>query len=313
MNNSYSGKDKILLVIAGPTAVGKTDLCLRLAKHFNTVIVSADSRQFYKEMNIGTAKPSAAELAEVKHYFINSHYITQSYTSGAYEADVLTLLDNLFRDKNIIILTGGSGLYIRAVCEGLDEMPAVNPDVRLHLNTALAQRGLPYLLEELQRLDPDYYEEVDRANSQRVSRALEVCYSSGQAYSSFRVGGRLKRPFKIIKIGLNRERQELYHRIDTRMDDMLASGLVEEAKALYPYRAHNALQTVGYKEIFDYLEEKQDWPETERLLKRNSRRYAKRQLTWFTRDLAFKWFHPEDWAGLLAYINSVLAETSRRD
>ncbi|KAA5542526.1 tRNA (adenosine(37)-N6)-dimethylallyltransferase MiaA [Adhaeribacter rhizoryzae] len=299
-HKNYAGP--VLVVIAGPTAVGKTELCLKLARQLNTNIISADSRQFYREMNIGTAKPNAAELSAVKHYFINSHSITEEYSCGAFEADTLALLDKLFREKQTIILTGGSGLYIQAVCEGLDEMPDIMPAVRENLMLQLEQQGLENLLTQLQSLDPAYYEQVDRANPQRVIRALEVCYSSGQPYSVYRAGSRKQRPFKIVKIGLTRDRAELYQRIDQRMEEMLAMGLMEEAKSLYPYRAHNALQTVGYKEIFDFMEEKQDWPETVRLLKRNSRRYAKRQLTWFRRDPEFKWFHPEDWEGILTCI-----------
>ena len=292
----------VLVVIAGPTAVGKTDLCLRLARALDTEIISADSRQFYREMNIGTAKPSPEELEVIKHYFINSHSITQEYSVGAFEADALTLLEKLFREKKVVILTGGSGLYIQAVCAGLDEIPETLPEVRQRLMAELEQHGLSSLLNQLKELDPIYYEQVDKANPQRVIRALEVCYSSGHPYSIFRGGNPKPRPFNIIKIGLTRDRAELYQRIDWRMDQMLAAGLVEEAKALYAYRAHNALQTVGYKEIFDFMEEKQDWFETVRLLKRNSRRYAKRQLTWFRRDPAFKWFHPDDWEGILTYI-----------
>jgi tRNA dimethylallyltransferase len=300
--NNESLAEPTLIIIAGPTAVGKTELCLRLAKELNTEIISADSRQFYREMNIGTAKPSPEELATVKHYFINSHSIAAEYSCGAFEADALALLQQLFREKQVVILTGGSGLYIQALAEGLDEMPETEPAVRQQLMAELAESGLEGLLNQLQRLDPVYYKQVDRANPQRVVRALEVCISSGQPYSSFRSRSRKERPFRIIKIGLNRERPELYQRIDLRMDQMLAQGLAEEATALYPYRDHNALQTVGYKEIFDYLEGRQDWPETVRLLKRNSRRYAKRQLTWFSKDPEFKWFHPDNWAAILAYI-----------
>ncbi|GEO03517.1 tRNA dimethylallyltransferase 1 [Adhaeribacter aerolatus] len=301
MNQKYYASP-VLVVIAGPTAVGKTDLCLKLARELHTDIISADSRQFYQEMNFGTAKPSPAELQMVKHYFINSHHITEEYSCGAFEADTLALLNELFREKSMVILTGGSGLYIQAVCEGLDDIPEALPAIRQQLITQLEQEGLPGLLKQLHELDPEYYQQVDRANPQRIIRALEVCYSSGQPYSSFRGSGARQRPFNIVKIGLTRDRAELYQRIDQRMDQMLAAGLAEEARQLYPYRAHNALQTVGYKEIFDFIEEKQDWTETVRLLKRNSRRYAKRQLTWFRRDPAFQWFHPDNWAGILAYI-----------
>lgn len=291
-----------LIVIAGPTAVGKTDLCLWLAKELDTVILSADSRQFYQEMNIGTAKPGPADLSSVKHYFIDSHSIEDEYSCGAFEADALALLQELFRDKKVVLLTGGSGLYIQALCEGLDEMPEASPAIRHKLMAELANSGLDHLLRQLQELDPDYYDQVDRANPQRVIRALEVCYCSGRPYSFYRGRNPKKRPFRLIKIGLNRDRAELYRRIDQRMDQMLAEGLVAEATALCPYRAHNALQTVGYKEIIDYLDGQQDWPETVRLLKRNSRRYAKRQLTWFSRDTNFQWFHPDDREAVLAFI-----------
>ncbi|WP_026462667.1 tRNA (adenosine(37)-N6)-dimethylallyltransferase MiaA [Adhaeribacter aquaticus] len=297
-----SNASKTLIVIAGPTAVGKTDLSIRLAQILNTEIISADSRQFYMEMNIGTAKPSPEELALAKHHFINSHHIAEEYNAGAFEIDALQKLEELFKLKNHVILTGGSGLYIRAVCEGMDQMPEVTPDIREALIQELDREGLNPLLIKLQQVDPEYYEFVDKANSQRVIRALEVCYASGKPYSSFRLQEKQERPFNIVKIGLTRDREELYRRIDLRMDLMLEQGLLAEAKQLFPYRNHNALQTVGYKEIFDFLEGKQDWEETIRLLKRNSRRYAKRQLTWFRKDQEFSWFHPEEWGKILHFL-----------
>lgn len=294
---------KYLVVIAGPTAVGKTDLCVQLAKHYHAEIISADSRQFYKEMQIGTAKPTAEEQQGVVHHFVDSHHIMEEYNAGAFEQDVLQLLQELFTRKDVVLLTGGSGLYIRAVCEGMDEMPETDAQVREQLTQRLEQDGLAPLLDQLQQLDPVYYEQVDKANPQRVVRALEVCVSSGQPYSSFRKSKKQQRPFQVIKIGLNRERAELYGRIDKRMDLMLSRGLLEEAKQLYPYRAHNALQTVGYKEIFDYLENAYEWEEAVRLLKRNSRRYAKRQLTWFNKHTDYTWFHPEQWDEIVAFID----------
>lgn len=296
-----------LVVVAGPTAVGKTELCLWLAETWNTEIVSADSRQFFREMSIGTAKPSPAELARVKHYFIDSHPITEEYSAGAFEADALQTIAEILQRHQLAILTGGSGLYIRAVCEGMDQMPEVAPAIRQQLMQDLEEKGLAALLEQLRQLDPVYYGQVDQANTQRVVRALEVCLASGQPYSGFRVRDVAPRPFRMIKIGLDRDREELYRRIDARMDQMLAQGLLEEAQSLYPYRHHNALQTVGYKEIFDFLEGKYDWEEAVRLLKRNSRRYAKRQLTWFRKDQEFTWFHPDDKAGILAHIQKNLA------
>lgn len=299
---------KHLVVVVGPTAVGKTELCVGLAQLYKTEIISADSRQFYREMHIGTAKPSADEQQGVVHHFIDSHSITEDFSAGAFEADVLNLLERLFREKDMVVMTGGSGLYVRAVCEGMDEMPETDPTLRQQLSARLEAAGLAPLLEQLQQLDPVYYGQVDKANPQRVVRALEVCLSSGQPYSSFRSSAKRKRPFNIIKVGLTRDRQELYNRIDQRMDQMLRQGLLEEAQALYPYRDHNALQTVGYKEIYDYLQGKYGWEEAVRLLKRNSRRYAKRQLTWFTKRPNYTWFHPEQWEELLQFLEEQMRE-----
>ncbi|MDX5421750.1 MAG: tRNA (adenosine(37)-N6)-dimethylallyltransferase MiaA [Hymenobacteraceae bacterium] len=297
-------KQKHLIVVVGPTAVGKTDLCVQLAKYYDTDIISADSRQFFREMSIGTAKPTEAEQQGVKHYFIDSHSITEEYSAGTFEQDVLALLEELFRVKDVVIMTGGSGLYVRAVLEGMDAMPDTDPQVREQLIQQYEEQGLAPLIEKLQVLDPVYFNQVDKANPQRVVRALEVCLSSGKPYSDFRKSEKPERPFNVIKIALNRDRVELYSRIDQRMDLMLEQGLLEEAKALYPYREHNALQTVGYKEIFDYLEGKYDWEEAVRLLKRNSRRYAKRQLTWFNKHPEeYTWFHPQQWQELVAFIN----------
>ncbi|WP_018479045.1 tRNA (adenosine(37)-N6)-dimethylallyltransferase MiaA [Pontibacter roseus] len=302
---------KFLIVVVGPTAVGKTDLCVRLAQHYQTDILSADSRQFFKEMSIGTAKPTEEEQQGVRHYFIDSHHITEPYNAGAYEQNALNLLQELFKGKDAVILTGGSGLYVRAVSEGMDEMPETDPTIRQQLEDTYRQQGLAPLLEQLQQADPQYYARVDQANPQRIIRALEVCHSSGQPYSSFRKQEQRERPFRIIKIGLNRDREELYRRIDQRMDLMLAQGLLQEAEALYPHRHHNALQTVGYKEIFDYLEGKYDWEEAVRLLKRNSRRYAKRQLTWFHKFPDYTWFHPQQWEEIVSFIDSSMNEAKQ--
>ncbi|WP_162427254.1 tRNA (adenosine(37)-N6)-dimethylallyltransferase MiaA [Pontibacter pudoricolor] len=297
------GKDKFVVIVVGPTAVGKTDLCVNLAAHFNTEVVSADSRQFYKEMQIGTAKPTIEEQKGIPHHFVNSHSIAEEYNAGAYEQDALLLLNTLFKEHDVVIVTGGSGLYVRALCEGMDEMPETDPGIRASLTAILEAEGLAPLLAQLEELDPAYFNQVDKANPQRVIRALEICLSSGQPYSSFRKSDKATRPFQTIKIGLTRDRQELYNRIDQRMDQMLQQGLPEEAKALYPFRTHNALQTVGYKEIFDYLEGKYDWEEAVRLLKRNSRRYAKRQLTWFTKHPdEYTWFHPQQWEEIVDFI-----------
>ncbi len=290
-----------VLAVVGPTAVGKTELCVRLARHFGAEIVSADSRQFFRELGIGTAKPSPAEQGGILHHFVDSHGIAETYNAGAFERDALAKLDELFARTPVAILTGGSGLYIRMVTEGMDEMPPADPEIRAQLVETFEREGLGPLLAQLDGLDPAYAAVVDRANPQRVMRALEVCLSTGQPYSAFRQGKKADRPFKTIKIGLNRDREELYGRIDRRMDAMLAAGLVQEVQGLLPYRHHNALQTVGYSEVFGYLDGQYDHAEMVRLLKRNSRRYAKRQLTWFTRDPEIRWFHPDDYEAILQY------------
>jgi tRNA dimethylallyltransferase len=287
-------KVKKLIVVVGATAVGKTEFCIKLAQKLQTVIISADSRQFYCEMSIGTAKPSQEELAIVPHYCINTQSIRNEYNAGEYEKDVLALLETLFQTYDKVILTGGSGLYIQAICNGMDNMPQVPPSLRTSLNQRIEQEGLEVLLAELAILDPEYYQKVDKANPQRIVRALEICLASGKPYSSFRVQQTAKRPFEILKIGLQRERAELYARIDARIDKMIAEGLLEEVKSLQAYRNHNALQTVGYKEIFDFLDQQYDWQECVRLLKRNSRHYAKRQLTWFGKDTQIQWLEVQN-------------------
>jgi len=295
-------KNKTLLIVAGPTAVGQTDLCINLAKKFNTNIISADSRQSYNEINIGTAKPSKTQLAEVPHYFIDSLSIHQDYDGGKFEMDALQLLDRLFLHLDLVIMTGGSGLYLDAVIKGFDAMPAVDPSVRAALNETYEKEGLVTLQKKLLDVDPAYYQKVDLNNPQRLIRALEVYLSSGKPYSSFRKQQVTPRPFNTIKIALDRDREELYRRIDQRMDEMIAEGLFDEATALYPHRSHNALQTVGYKEIFGYLDGKYDKEEAVRLLKRNSRRYAKRQMTWFRKDESYQWFHPSQTQEIIEYV-----------
>ena len=294
-------------MIAGPTAVGKTDLCINLAKKFNTVIISSDSRQFFQEINIGTAKPSKEELAKVRHYFIGNKSIHEPYDVRSYEVDALSCIGDLFKRKDLLILTGGSGLYTDAVVNGLDEMPKITPEIRQELNMLYAKEGIIPLQVMLKKLDPDYYGKVDLQNPQRLIRALEVCQGTGRAFSDFRVRKKVERPFKTIKVALNRDRDELYQRIDSRMDKMIAEGLFEEAKEMHPFKNKNALKTVGYKEIFGYLEGEYDKKEAVRLLKRNSRRYAKRQLTWLKRDEAYHWFHPDDINGILSLVQDYRA------
>lgn len=272
---------KILLVVAGPTAVGKTALCVQLARQLQTDVVSADSRQLYRELTIGTAKPTPAEMQDVQHYFVGSHSITDPVNAGRYERECLAVLDELFQKQDVVILSGGTGLYINAVCFGLDDMPAVDPLLREQLLTRLQTEGLTTLQAQLRQLDPEYAQTADLQNPVRVTRALEVCLSTGQPYSSFRRRQTAKRPFQPILVNLDRPRPELYTRIDTRVDTMLAAGLIDEVRSLLPYRELSALQTVGYQEVFPFLGGDYDYDEMVRLLKRNTRRYAKRQLTWF--------------------------------
>jgi len=287
--------NKLLALIIGPTAVGKTSVSIELAQYFKTEIISADSRQIFEELKIGTAKPTEQELNLVPHHLINSHSIQDSYNAGQFADDASKLLTGLFKKQGIVLVVGGSGLYVKALCEGLDEMPAVPVEIREALNADYNENGLDDLLAELHSRDPDYFEKVDRANPQRVIRALEVIRTTSNTFSSYQSNdgrSKSKRPYHILKIGLEMERAELYQRIDQRMDEMIKKGLFTEAKVLYPLRQHQALQTVGYKEIFDYLDGEYDEAEAVRLLKRNSRRYAKRQLTWFKKETDVHWFHP---------------------
>jgi len=285
---------KTLIVIAGPTASGKTAAGIRLAQHYKTVVVSADSRQFYKEMSIGTAKPTLIELAEVKHYFIDSHAITDPFSVGDFEKEGLALLNDLFKSHDKVILVGGSGLYIKALCEGFDEIPQADEGIREQLNFEFEEKGIAALQEELKTADPDYYNEVDLSNPQRVIRALEVFRSTGNPFSSYRKATVNTRPFNILKIGLDLPREVLYDRINQRVDDMVKQGLIEEVRSLTPYRHLNALNTVGYSELFDYFDGKIDLDQAISLIKQNTRRFAKRQLTWFRKDQQMHWLKPED-------------------
>jgi tRNA dimethylallyltransferase len=299
---NWGVKEKILVVVAGPTAVGKTGMAIKLAKHFKTEIISADARQVFREMNIGTAKPSLDELTSVKHHLINSHSIHDSFDAAAFADVAMEKILELFQHKKWVVLCGGSGLYIRALLDGFDEMPDVKDGVREELNALFNTAGISALQSELSVADPAYFAEVDKQNPQRLIRALEVVRSSGKPYSSFRNKIQRELPFTVVKIGLELPREELYARIDARMDDMIAAGLFEEAKSLYPFRLLNALQTVGYQEVFDFIDRKVDQEETIRLLKQNSRNYAKRQLTWFKKDKAIQWFQPTEFDNITQYI-----------
>lgn len=286
-------KKPILISIVGPTAVGKTALAIKIANKLHTEIISADSRQFFREMEIGTAKPSEEELSQATHHFINSHSITEQYNAGQYGRDAQALLVRLFQRYKTLVAVGGSTLYLKALWEGFDEMPVIKEGVREALNKILkADGGLGQLQEELKEKDPDYYKEVDLNNGQRLVRALEVIRSTGEKFSTFRKAEQKELPYENLKIGLDMDRALLFDRIDQRMDSMIAAGLFEEAKALYPYKDHNALQTVGYSEIFGFMDGEYDREEAVRLLKRNSRRYAKRQLTWFRKYEDIHWFEP---------------------
>ena len=295
---------KHLIVIVGPTGSGKTDLSIAVASHLQCPIISTDSRQFYRGIPIGTAQPDAEQLAAVEHHFIASHDITDEFNSGAYEQAALKRLDELFAKHDSVVAVGGSGLYIKALCEGMDDLPEVEPALRNELSERVKNEGLEALTEQLRELDPAFYEVVDRKNPARVVRALEVCLSTGKPYSTLRTGTKHERPFEIIKIGVNMARETLYERIDRRVDIMIEQGLEQEARSVYHLRHLNSLQTVGYREMFDYFDGTISRDEAIELIKRNSRRYAKRQLTWFNRDEQIEWFEPTERAKILEYIDS---------
>ena len=278
-----------LVVIVGPTASGKTDLSIRLAEHYRAPILSTDSRQIYRGMPIGTAQPDAGQLRRVEHHFIASLDITREFSCGQFETEALALLGRLFAEHETVIAVGGSGLYVRALCEGMDDLPEADAALRAALAERLRREGLPALVEELGRLDPDYCDRVDRDNPARVLRALEVCLQTGRPFSAYRTGVRRKRDFGIVKLGVDLPREVLYERIDRRVDLMMEAGLEAEARALYPFRHLNALQTVGYKELFEFFNGKISREEAVSLIQRNSRRYAKRQETWFRRDPETVW------------------------
>lgn len=295
---------KRLLVVVGPTSSGKTDLSIRLALHYGAPILSTDSRQVYRGMPIGTAQPSVDQLQAVEHHFIASHDLTDNLNCGEYEVQALARLEELFADHDWVVAVGGSGLYVRALCEGMDDLPQADEPLRRELVHRLAEEGLGALAEELRELDPEYCRTADLNNPARVMRALEVCLQTHIPYSRQRTGERRPRPFEIVKIGIDLPRDVLYDRINRRVDRMLADGLEAEARALYPYRELNALKTVGYREFFDYFDGRIGYDEAVELIKRNSRRYAKRQLTWFRRDSEIRWFAPDDDAAIIAYVGS---------
>ncbi len=295
--------------MVGPTAVGKTTLSIELAKWLNTEIISADSRQFYTELNIGTAKPTQLELQEIKHHFIDCQSIESNYSAGDFERDALDTLQTIYKTKDVAVLVGGSGMYIDALCDGLDEIPFVDSTIREKLNQQVSLEGLNQIQTLLQKLDPEYYNKVDLKNKHRVIRAVEVCLQTGQPYSIFRKKKKKNRPFITIKIGLHLERDKLFRNIDDRMDQMLEAGLIQEATELLPYNQHNALKTVGYSEVYQYLDGKFDKIEMIRLMKRNTHRYAKRQMTWFNRDHSITWFYPQEREAIKSLIQLKMEST----
>ena len=296
-----SGK---LIVITGPTAVGKTELCMELAQWLNVPIINADSRQMFRELKIGTAAPTDKQLQQVRHYFVGNLSISDYYSASMYEQDVNKLLAELFTTSNYALLTGGSMMYIDAVCNGIDDIPTVDETTRQLMKQRLAEEGLEALVEELKQLDPEHYEVVDRHNPRRVVHALEICHMTGKTYTSFRKAEKKQHPFQIVKIGLNRDRSELYERINLRVDKMIQNGLVEEARNLTSYRHANALNTLGYKELFNYFDGIWNLDEAIERIKGNTRRYARKQLTWFKRDATMRWFHPNDVELIKNYISN---------
>lgn len=295
---------KSLIVILGPTAIGKTKLSIELAKKFNTEIISADSRQFYKEMNIGTAKPSKEELESAKHHFIGNLSVSDNYNVSMFEQQALLCLNKIFYKNKYAIMVGGSGLYINALCHGIDELPDPDESLREQLKNLYKTKGIEALKTKLQKLDPEYYAIVDKANPKRLMRGIEVCITSGKKYSSLRSQGYKNRYFNIIKIGLTIKREELFEKINKRVDIMIDSGLLDEAKNLYHYKNLNALNTVGYKELFEYFDKKTSLERAIENIKTNTRRYAKRQMTWFKKDKDIKWFNPENIQEIIEYIKN---------
>lgn len=293
---------KTLIVILGPTGVGKTDLSINIAKHFKTEISSSDSRQVYQELSIGTAVPEKEQLKAVKHHFIHTCSIHDYFSSWECEKQTIKLLSKLYKEKNEVLLVGGSMMYIDAICNGIDEIPTIDPQLRKEIMEQYEKEGLEYMRMQLKQLDPVFYNQVDLKNAKRVIHAVEICLMTGKPYSELRTNSKKKRDFNIIKVGLNRDRAELYDRINRRVDIMIEEGLIEEAKSVFEFRHYNSLNTVGYKELFEHFEEKISLEKAIELIKRNSRRYAKRQLSWFRRDEEINWFHPNQEQEIIKYL-----------
>ncbi|MBI9066137.1 MAG: tRNA (adenosine(37)-N6)-dimethylallyltransferase MiaA [Salinivirgaceae bacterium] len=298
-------KKNTLVVLIGPTGIGKTDLSIHIAQNLQCEIISCDSRQMYRELKIGTAAPEAKHLNAVPHHFIGNLSIHDYYNASEFEFQTLELVDQLFTKNNFALMTGGSGLYIDAVVKGIDELPTIDPEIRNNLKSRLKTEGLDALIEELKNVDPNYYEIADLKNPKRILKALEIYTITGKAYSTFRTDTIKERQFNIIQVGLNMDREELYDRINLRVDLMLEAGLIEEAKQFHRYKNLNSLNTVGYKELFGHFDGEYDLDEAIRLIKRNSRRYAKRQMTWFNRDKSISWFHPNQIDEIMAHIRKL--------
>lgn len=296
-----------LIVLIGPTGIGKTELSLSIAEAYHTSIISADSRQLYADLKIGTASPTPDQLARVPHYFVGTLQLTDYYSAAQYESEVLKKLNELFQEKSVVVLTGGSMMYVDAVCKGIDDIPTVDNDTRQLMLERYEQEGLERLCAELKLLDPEYYNIVDLKNPKRVIHALEICYMTGKTYTSFRTRTCKERPFNILKIGLKRDREELYDRINRRVDMMMEEGLLEEARKVYPYRNLNSLNTVGYKELFKYFDGEWELPFAIEKIKQNSRIYSRKQVTWFKRDTEIAWFHPDSTQEIMQYIEQHLA------
>lgn len=292
-----------LIVILGPTGVGKTNISLRLAEKFACPIVSSDSRQIFQELKIGTAAPSQEEMKRVAHYFVGTHSIFDNYSAGQYEEEAMALLNNLFQKNEVVLLVGGSMMYIDAVCNGMDDIPQVKPEIREFWQKEFAEKGLEFIQNELKRLDEKHYTEVDLQNPKRLLHALEICTQTGRTFSEFRTGEKKQRNFEIIKIGLNRPREELYNRINERVDSMMEQGLLQEAQPFYPHKHLNTLNTVGYKELYRYLDGEWTLEFAVNMIKQDSRHYAKRQLTWFNRDKDIHWFHPSQEEEIIQFID----------
>jgi len=289
-------------VILGPTGVGKTELCLRVAEYFHIPIINADSRQIFREIPIGTAAPTEEQQRRVKHYFVGTHSIEDYYSASMYEQDALNVIQEQLATNNLALMSGGSMMYIDAVCNGIDDIPTVNDDIRTEMKRRYEAEGLDALVEELRQLDPEHYAIVDKKNYRRVIHALEICHQTGRTYTSFRVGEKKERPFRTLKIGLNRDREELYRRINLRVDNMMRNGLFDEVKRMYPKRHLNALNTVGYKELFNYLDGTWTLDEAVERIKGNTRRYMRKQLTWFKRDDSIHWYSPDDYDNIIQLI-----------